>query len=451
MIGADERSLAGVTGRLERAGVDLAAVVDLRDRAPARIAASGRGGEVGAVTLDGRAIDCDLVVASGVRQPAYSLLAQAGARVEYDAGRGIFVPVELPSGVEAVGGAAGDRPDGPIPAATYAGEGSERCFVCTCEDVTDKDVARAVAEGYDSIELAKRYTTVTMGPCQGKLCQLASVRLLAQATATDAAAIGTTTARPPWTPVELGVLAGRHHEPMRRTPLHDRHEQAGARMIWTGTWRRPFDYGDDGCRGAQRARLGRHHRPLDARQDPRRGPRCRRAPRPPLPEPLQRPPAGTDPLRRAHHRRRADHGRRDRHPARGRALLPHDDLDRLRRRLRVDRVVERRLGLRRRDRERHGRARRRQRRRPAGARGAGAPHGRRRVGGLVPLPRRRVRSVSTGVPCLALRIGFVGELGYELHFTASRRRAPLGRVRRRAAHGRSGSSRSGSCASRRRT
>ena len=49
----------------------------------------------------------------------------------------------------------------------------DKCFVCICEDVTTKDVKRALAEGFDSIELAKRYTTVTMGPCQGKLCQLA--------------------------------------------------------------------------------------------------------------------------------------------------------------------------------------------------------------------------------------------------------------------------------------
>ena len=60
----------------------------------------------------------------------------------------------------------------------------------------------------------------------------------------DESAIGTTTARPPWEPVELGLLAGRHYEPMKRSPLHFRHEEAGARMMWTGAWRRPFAYGD---------------------------------------------------------------------------------------------------------------------------------------------------------------------------------------------------------------
>ena len=83
-------------------------------------------------------------------------------------------------------------------------EGRGKCFVCVCEDVTTKDVKRAIAEGFDSIELAKRYTTVTMGPCQGRLCQLprsGSTRRRARA---YEAALGTTTARPPWAPVELG-------------------------------------------------------------------------------------------------------------------------------------------------------------------------------------------------------------------------------------------------------
>ena len=91
-----------------------------------------------------------------------------------------------------------------------------KCFVCVCEDVTTKDVKRAIGEGFDSIELSKRYTTVTMGPCQGKLCQLPSIRLYAQELRSYESAIGTTTARPPWAPVELGLLAGRHLEPTRR-------------------------------------------------------------------------------------------------------------------------------------------------------------------------------------------------------------------------------------------
>jgi sarcosine oxidase subunit alpha len=244
VISADERALDTV-GYLERAGTEVAEVVDLRRTHVSRISASGHGGNVAAVELDGRKVDCDLVVMSGGRQPAYALLAHAGARVDYDDARGIFVPVDLPEGVEAVGAAAGEVGDAAVPAATYNGaSGKGKCFVCMCEDVTDKDVKRAIAEGFDSIELAKRYTTVTMGPCQGKLCHVPSIRLYAREHETDEATIGTTTARPPWQPVELGLLAGRPHEPAQRTSIHHRHKELGAKMMWTGTWRRPHSYGD---------------------------------------------------------------------------------------------------------------------------------------------------------------------------------------------------------------
>jgi sarcosine oxidase, subunit alpha len=229
---------AGLKQQLARAGVEIAAV----SLSPTSLSAHGRRGRLTSVELDEERIDCDLLVVSGGLQPSYSLLAQAGARIEYEPRRGIFVPTELPAGVEVVGAAAGEIEQVPAPA-VLDGHG-DKCFVCICEDVTTKDVKRALAEGFDSIELAKRYTTVTMGPCQGKLCQLASTRLLARETDTDESAIGTTTARPPWRPIELGLLAGPHHEPAKRTPLHHRHEALGAEMIWTGAWRRAFQYGD---------------------------------------------------------------------------------------------------------------------------------------------------------------------------------------------------------------
>jgi sarcosine oxidase subunit alpha len=242
-IGAGDDAL-GVLDDLRVAGAAVARVFDLRERRLERIEARGRRGRLSGVVVDGEAIDCDLLVASGGSAPAASLLAQAGARVEYDRGRGVFVPVELPAGVEAAGSVVRVDRASAVPAPSYGGGRGDRCFVCLCEDVTEKDMKRAVAEGFDSIELAKRYTTVTMGPCQGKLCHVGSIRLLARETATPEVEIGKTTARPPWEPVELGLLAGRHHEPMKRSPLHFRHEQAGATMMWTGAWRRPFAYGD---------------------------------------------------------------------------------------------------------------------------------------------------------------------------------------------------------------
>jgi sarcosine oxidase subunit alpha len=241
VIGLDERAL-GVADDLREVGVEVEQVVDLRAVRPERIEARGKAGRVRSVYVDGDLVECDLLVASAGRQPSYALLAQAGARVEYEPELGVFVPSELPAGVEAVGTVTGEGLPSAHPLPSYGGRGKR--FVCVCEDVTTKDVKRAIAEGFDSIELAKRYTTVTMGPCQGKLCHLPSVRAYADERHVYESAIGTTTARPPWTPVELGLLAGRHFEPARRTSIHFRHEEAGAQMMWAGPWRRPHSYGD---------------------------------------------------------------------------------------------------------------------------------------------------------------------------------------------------------------
>ena len=241
VIGADERALS-CADDLRHAGVDVVATHDLRRARADRIEAHGMGGRVRALRVDDDVFECDLVVACGARQPSYSLLAQAGARVEYDPDLGVFVPRDLPAGVEAVGSVTGEGISLADTPPSYRGRGKR--FVCICEDVTTKDVKRAIAEGFDSIELAKRYTTVTMGPCQGKLCHLASVRAYADERHVYETAIGSTTARPPWTPVELGLLAGRHFEPTRRTSIHFRHEESGARMMWAGPWRRPHSYGD---------------------------------------------------------------------------------------------------------------------------------------------------------------------------------------------------------------
>src|SRR5438132_386974 len=83
-----------------------------------------------------------------------------------------------------------------------------------------------------------------MGPCQVRLCHLNSIRLYARETGLGEAEIGTTTARPPWSPVTLGLLAGRPHEPAKRTAIHHRHKELGATIMWTGAWRRPHSYGD---------------------------------------------------------------------------------------------------------------------------------------------------------------------------------------------------------------
>ena len=254
VLTADDRGLQAAAD-LEAAGVELVKVVDFRETTPGTVEALGKKGRVRQVGIDGRWLDTDLIVMSGSPQPNYKLLAQAGARVEFDERRGIFVPTDLPEHVEAVGAVAGavGSPAVPAPMLGYRGEKS---FVCFCEDQTAKDLKYAIAEGFDSIELSKRYTTVTMGPCQGRLCHVNSIRVYAKATGLDENTIGTTTARPPYAPVSMGLVAGYPHEPAKRTSLHHRHKDLGGKMMWTGAWRRPHSYGPDAGEEAQRVHRG---------------------------------------------------------------------------------------------------------------------------------------------------------------------------------------------------
>ena len=115
-------------------------------------------------------------------------------------------------------------------------------FACVCMDVTAKELKTAVAEGFDSMELLKRYTTITMGPCQGKACMTSSQRLCGAVTGRSLAETSPTTARPPWVPVEMGTLAGPRLTPRKETTMHDRHAAAGAEFMWAGDWRRPHHY-----------------------------------------------------------------------------------------------------------------------------------------------------------------------------------------------------------------
>ena len=106
VLASDDEALE-IADTLREAGVAVPRVVDLRE-GTRKLEAHGRGGKVRRIVVDGDATDCDLVVVSGGRQPAYSLLSQAGARVEYDESLRVFVPTDIPDGIEAVGSVTGE-------------------------------------------------------------------------------------------------------------------------------------------------------------------------------------------------------------------------------------------------------------------------------------------------------------------------------------------------------
>ena len=238
VILGNQESAEPIAEALESAGIEIVSVVS-PDQA---VKAIGRKHVSGLQTTE-QQLPCDLVVMCGDWVPDAGLVAQAGGNVEWDEERAVFVTSGLPDGVSAVGAVTGDM----LPPATGLSQGTEsnakKVFVCPCEDVSLHDLRTAIDEGFDHIETLKRYTTTTMGPCQGKMCHQAAINICAQQTEQTIQETGRTTSRPPTSPVPLGALAGPHLHPVKRTPMHVKHDEIGCVWMDMGEWKRPLYYG----------------------------------------------------------------------------------------------------------------------------------------------------------------------------------------------------------------
>jgi sarcosine oxidase subunit alpha len=278
------------------AGVSVSAVVDPREEAvvadlarqvPNVEAISGeitgaRGGRaVQAVEVtnrkgSSRRIDCDLVAVSGGWSPTLHLTSHRGHRPRWDEARSIFVPGHVPPGMQVAGAANGEFTlrealqhgqrlgleaaaasgfKGLPSAAPQVDDESTRrtplwrvrtaqgkCFVDLQNDVTDSDLELADREGFRSVELLKRYTTLGMATDQGKTSNVTAIALVAAQTSRSIAETGVTTFRPPYTPVAMGALAGHHRgkdfRPTRLPPSHAWAQEQGAAFIEAGPWLR---------------------------------------------------------------------------------------------------------------------------------------------------------------------------------------------------------------------
>jgi sarcosine oxidase subunit alpha len=237
VIVGEEENARQIAADLKGAGVEVVAIA----RPDAVVAANGRGAVKSLETRD-RLYRCDLVVVVGHRVPNAGLLHQAGGRLRWDQMSGAFRPCELPPGITAAGEVTGDTQRAASPLPPKPSSFSKSAVVCLCGDVTACDIAGAVDEGFDQIETVKRYTTTTMGPCQGRMCQLNAIAICASATGRDLEATGVTTSRPPSPSVSLGALAGPRLHPMRLTPMHYDHEELRAVWLDMGEWKRPRFY-----------------------------------------------------------------------------------------------------------------------------------------------------------------------------------------------------------------
>jgi len=233
VIVGESAATGEVSAELRGGGIEVLAVVE----PDAVVRATGSGKVDGIQTRTGD-FSCDLIVICGPRVPDTGLIAQAGGKIEWSDVQGSFLPTVLPPHVSAVGDAAGEAVANtgvPLPA-------SKRAFVCLCSDVSSTDLCDGIAEGFDQIETLKRYTTATMGPCQGRMCQLSAIGVCARETGRSVGQTGMTTSRPPNPGVTLGALAGPRHHPVRRTPMHYAHENLGAVWLDMSDWQRPRYY-----------------------------------------------------------------------------------------------------------------------------------------------------------------------------------------------------------------
>ena len=116
-------------------------------------------------------------------------------------------------------------------------------FVDLDEDLTVNDIVNAVADGFEDLELVKRYSTAVMGPSQGRHSAVNTLRIATRAAQRESNGVKLTTQRPPFSPEPIALLAGRSFQPVRHTAMHYRHIEAGAQMMPAGLWSRPAYYG----------------------------------------------------------------------------------------------------------------------------------------------------------------------------------------------------------------
>ena len=232
--------------------------------------------------LQSKRVRCDTIVASSGRYPRHKLLGQIGTRMLYDAALNFYLPEQLPANYEAAGRLLGledpnaimrqgahaainalkhlgvDTNTAKVAAAEPADEApmpvtlqpviedvqlKSKTFVCYCHDVSAKNIEQAIDEGFDKIETCKRYTTATQGACQGGMCEANFAHLLARKRPALSARVLPTT-RPPVTSMSLGAMAVGYHDHPQVSPLYHTQLAHGGNSLRMGSWIRMVDFGD---------------------------------------------------------------------------------------------------------------------------------------------------------------------------------------------------------------
>jgi len=244
-------------------------------------------------TTGARTIDCDLVAVSSGWNPTIHIASHLGNRPTWNPQLSAFVAQVMPEGMQAAGAAAGEfalaaalssgtargaeaadavgftarrtaiprvlpEPSAATPLWRVRGT-KGKAFVDLQHDVTVSDIVLAEREGFRAVEHLKRYTTLGMATDQGKTANVTGLALMAEITGSDISRVGTTTFRPPFTPVAIGALGGhargKQFRPTRHSPTHRWAKANGAVFVEAGHWLRAQYFpqpGDDWLKAALR-------------------------------------------------------------------------------------------------------------------------------------------------------------------------------------------------------
>ena len=227
-------------------------------------------------------INCDCLGMSGGWTPAVHLFTQSGGKLKFRNSDNVFIPNVYSSDQLCIGACNGDFelsdiikniPDQINKFLNVSDEsfknikisstkennyrniwllpsdkilGKTKPFVDYQNDATAKDIKLALREGFRSIEHVKRYTTTGMGTDQGKLGNMHALGIIADTAKVQMGELGTTTFRPPYTPLTFGTIVGRnvgeYFDIFRKTPMHDWHVDNKAEFENVGQWKRAWYY-----------------------------------------------------------------------------------------------------------------------------------------------------------------------------------------------------------------
>ena len=227
-------------------------------------------------------LPCDCLGISGGWTPAVHLFTQSGGKLKFREDDQVFIPNTHPSDQISIGSCNGDLSlediliNVPKTLKEFLGIkkteyenievlssenfskrniwllpsdkvlGKTKSFVDYQNDATAKDIKLALREGFRSIEHVKRYTTTGMGTDQGKLGNMHALGIISETAGTKMGEHGTTTFRPPYTPLTFGTIVGRnvgeYFDIFRKTPIHDWHVENKAEFENVGQWKRAWYY-----------------------------------------------------------------------------------------------------------------------------------------------------------------------------------------------------------------